>query len=733
MKLKVMISVLFIIISIMSIGLFINAQGTVAFQPCFDLVTSNLNSISASQDNIVAVGENGIVKISGDGKQWSCAFSGLSNNYSLRSIINTKSQFIAVGSITGKDSKGIILTASNSNAFNWSSFKEYDYSFNDISYYDNIFCLTANKGKFLVGTLDNLKEYSLNGEYNASIVTDTNLFVAVGNKGQISVFSPQRNIDLTPRNNPVNSSIKLTDIAFNVNSKVCIAVGENGTIVKSDDYTNNYNTWVTVQLKENNKCNFTSISKIEGEEKFIACGNDGKYTYFYYFDRNGNQIDRWSYSLQNVNGVTSFRGQDIAVGKNGCILNRYSANDTKEIINKSNSEVIGLLWNENKGVYIASTTDDTSKKSKAIAFKIIANQPKIVDIYNINKPISAILYNKDRDEYVISTYDGVKYIEKSLSNSNQWKPKSTKNNATEQFRSIAYGNNKYVFVGGNADETPGISKGKEFIEIYNVQASKWDKVLDLNGLENVTFGNGKFVATSKAKGIFTSQDGLTWKKVSSFSALNISWSRGKFYAGGENGEIFISPNANTWEKKNVNINSKVFAILGYLDETIIVGSQGTIIYSDNDNDFIVGEIIDSIFGGKYTLNNNINFIATSSEDFVCMADNGMVFTKKIKQPEVTINSIKIQYKDKPYLDEKNRLYLPIEETITYLRLEYKYNPSNGSITVTDLPKNIVYGKNDIIIKNYVKYISFDRFKDLLNSTSYKYNYDAKLRKLEIRG
>lgn len=144
---------------------------------------------------------------------------------------------------------------------------------------------------------------------------------------------------------------------------------------------------------------------------------------------------------------------------------------------------------------------------------------------------------------------------------------------------VCYGNNIFVFVGGNGTV------------LTSSNGSTWttrDTGVDAE-LQSIAYGNGTFVAVGyyglvQTYGIvLTSPDGIIWTPRNMGNIHNlygIAYGNGTFVAVGLDGLILSSPDGITWTQKNSGVIGDLFGITFANNKFVTVGENGIILQSD---------------------------------------------------------------------------------------------------------------------------------------------------------
>ena len=116
------------------------------------------------------------------------------------------------------------------------------------------------------------------------------------------------------------------------------------------------------------------------------------------------------------------------------------------------------------------------------------------------------------------------------------------------FKSIAYGNNKYVVVGSQVS--------------YSTDGEDWAQSFNINGvslLYDVCYGDSGFVAVGKDGVIATSSDAISWtvQQVGTAWWNRIKYTNGLYIAVADNSYIATSPDAINWTVQQINENNDI--------------------------------------------------------------------------------------------------------------------------------------------------------------------------------
>jgi len=179
----------------------------------------------------------------------------------------------------------------------------------------------------------------------------------------------------------------------------------------------------------------------------------------------------------------------------------------------------------------------------------------------------------------------------SLDNGMTWNKTGPPSESGELF-GVAYGNGLFVAVGksGYATSPDGINWEVKLFGSWNS-----------SNLYGVTYGNGTFVAVGSNTDdfpdgrILTSHDGINWQIKSFFNdnfilyGVTYDYDNDTFVAVGTGGTIYTSPDGLAWKKRNSN-TLKDFKSIAYGNYTFVTVGQDGVIYQSDP--FYTNDIVD---------------------------------------------------------------------------------------------------------------------------------------------
>jgi hypothetical protein len=143
-----------------------------------------------------------------------------------------------------------------------------------------------------------------------------------------------------------------------------------------------------------------------------------------------------------------------------------------------------------------------------------------------------------------------------------------------------------------------------------------------NGLWNITFAAGRFVAVGRFGAIVTSADGENWLEVNGGSTRNfrdITRGGGLYVAVGNEGMLLTSPDGATWTARVSDTTNNLRGVTFFQDHFVVVGEQdasgATVLTSD-----------DGATWSRSTAPGNLFGLAHNGKRIVAVGDNGVVVT-----------------------------------------------------------------------------------------------------------
>lgn len=198
------------------------------------------------------------------------------------------------------------------------------------------------------------------------------------------------------------------------------------------------------------------------------------------------------------------------------------------------------------------------------------------------------------------------------------------------WNAIAYGNSKYVVVGGDR-QTDG------FITT-STNGTAWSTPKNI-GKEiywlDIIFENGLFVTVGYRGMISSSSDGVTWKTPTQYGAqynwTSVAYGNGRFVTVAENGWITYSKNGTGWQSPKSGIGGLAYSITYGNGKFVVVGYNG-IVASNADTEYISSNSWEENKVGNSTWNSvvfgNGKFVAVGDGGYFTSSEDGIEWTSR---------------------------------------------------------------------------------------------------------
>jgi hypothetical protein len=551
---------------------------------------NGLSAVAYGNNQFVAVGYLGTILTSPDGIAWTERPSAAPTD--LFGITFGNNQFVAVGykpewnpTIGEWQAYGTILTSAD--GINWTNRALVSSNaLYGIAYANDQFVVVGERwkhqwepdyGAILTSPDGNTWTSRDAGTTNSlhGIASGANLFVAVGHTGTI-VTSPD-GITWTSRNSGTTDS--LTSIAYGNTQFVAVKDGHHGAfdvnVLTSPDGI----TWTRQEGW------WGGEAVAFGNDVFVAVGGGGYGGDF--ADTIQTSPDgiswtwTWNYSFGGsfwLEGVVYGKNKFVAVGDAGTILTSPDGGAwTKRTATTTGKTLLGIVYGDGQfvGVGYAGT---------------IVTSPDGITWTNIPAPLRT-------------------------------------NTSQSWYWGIAYGNNKFVAVGGSQD-------AQDPAQSYDAILTSSDGLIWIdrnsgttNQLASVAYGNNWFVAVGKAGTILTSPDGITWTSRPS-GATNwlsgIAYGNNQFVAVGGGvpspnsyATILTSPDGINWTRRAAGLSAAALLGIAYGDNTFVaVGYSDTKVLTSPDGVTWTGRASGT--------DGQLNGIAYGINTFVAVGDGAIV-------------------------------------------------------------------------------------------------------------
>ncbi|TYQ16601.1 UNVERIFIED_CONTAM: copper amine oxidase-like protein [Acetivibrio alkalicellulosi] len=571
-----------------------------------------LFSITKGENTYIAVGENGYIKTSIDRQNWVSRNSNVP--YDLLDVTYGNPGFVVV------HEKGIIFS---SDAISWSKVLDTSNSITAVAWNGNLYVAVGNNGQIFISTNGvewNKSKFVHSGNFT-SIASNGHDFVAVDDKGIIIYSNDGENWTSIRADGYFG---KLNSVFWDSNR--FIITGDLGYVSSSKDLLK----WT--RLNSN-----LSINNPVGENTSLLrhMAYDGEY-YYILLGRTGilktNFTDYWiqSYSGMNLNNIVFYDGYLLGATSFGNVtVKNINSNSWEPYTRVYNSNFSSIAWNGQRYVVTGGIINPNGSISSS-------------GIWTSEDGLSWDCVHPESYTLEGVIWDGKQFIAfgyKTIMRSTDglvWETDT--NDFDNRILSIEYNGSKYV-----ATDVIG--------NIWNSDDSvNWKIVLSLkdnNFISDVKWDGKKFVGVGTQ--IYTSLDGVNWMKCLDNDNLpkgnayltwltNIEFNGNTYVAVGLYGTVVTSLNGLDWEVIDLGTSTSFYTIC-WDGENFILPSDG-VYYTSKDgtnwtnNSYIGKDILDIIrTEGKYIAIGKNNLILTGKDSKII---DIYLSTNRVVKPEGSI-------------------------------------------------------------------------------------------------
>lgn len=192
---------------------------------------------------------------------------------------------------------------------------------------------------------------------------------------------------------------------------------------------------------------------------------------------------------------------------------------------------------------------------------------------------------------------------------------------TNALNDVAFGNGRFVAVGGNfniANSSNGVDWTSQF-------------VMNAPPFNGVTFGNGLFVAVGAFGYTSTSTNGTIWSGPFSFTGTHlhsVSWGNGTFVAVGTNGVILNSLNGTAWPLRVSGRTNSLTGVTYGNGRFVVVGNSGAVLVSTNGGTNWISGTSGTLANLADVTSGNGQFVAVGTSGTLLTSTDGLVWTAR---------------------------------------------------------------------------------------------------------
>lgn len=495
------------------------------------------------KDKFVAVGSLGKIYVSSDGQTWTEVISGTTKD--LTGIAWNGSMYVAVGD------KGTILTSND--GLNWMKRPlKVAYSISNV---------ISGKGRFIATqseTFNVILESSNGIDWNTIEPLGQNFgYFNLGFNGDSFIMNgtiPHQGGYVTVKSadgikwTQTANSPKIRSIASN--GKKFAAIGDsqmdaNGILSQNIYISDNGTDWATNAVKWD-KYSYSDLRFIYwGGDKYIGV----RYTGEIYTSADALHWNRETSGLNYTYENIIWNGRQLlAYNTNGGLLasdNGDKWNPTTVTLSMD-KPIINMFYLENKYIIIAGSPAKMFISSDGVNWSM--------------KELTGLEYCKilwSQGKYLLITGTAM-YIS---SDAITWEKLVVLPNSL-MTNSIAYNGKIYVSVGGQGVIYGGEGNQTQPYRIMGTSSNMKDwsvkRTENVPSMNGTVWANGKFTAVGEGGTILNSIDGLSWTQVTSGTVANllsIIWDGNRYIVSGEKGTILLSKDGVTWNNYKSDITS----------------------------------------------------------------------------------------------------------------------------------------------------------------------------------
>ncbi len=471
-----------------------------------------LNSVTWGPQGFVAVGIDGEVLFSEDGRQWRQANVRGTKDIWFSSVCHYGGKYVAVGI------PNPILVSSNGQ----------DWVASDPGTNVYLRVCAGGDGKYVAVGLDKTLLISTNGRDWQQRTTPADFIdIVYGNKIWLALTGSSVVYTSSDLENWTYATVgpfgqpALTSVCFGQGRFVAGGAGQRdqpdsffGTVIMS---SSNGLNWASASLSGLDAWGETKDSVFAGDQ-FVAVQTG-------YFLRSTNGETWEKIIAPDVGGTlrgiaASPSGSFAAVGSLGLILTSSNAVTWQMVSSRTREEIYSVAYANGQFVAVGGSPYYIGGPvGSAAVFASTNGYDWQVSLTNLENQLSAVAFGNGL--WVVCGYDGAIYTSIDAAN---WTDHSLP--TTHALHQLVYGNGRFVAFSGFSDLVYHSTNGVDWVGANIPFASQ------INGAK---FINGRFMAVGENGLVLSSNDGLTWANTNAPGAgsLNtIAYGKGRYVAGG---------------------------------------------------------------------------------------------------------------------------------------------------------------------------------------------------------
>lgn len=564
---------------------------------------TKLNSLAYGDNMFVAVGKNGLIRISRDGLNWTHSYSG--TNVELYKVIWAKGKYIVVGEM------GTILSSVDGEK--WT------------------------------------KAYS---------ATDSTLTGVrwVGNK---FIVNGQENIILTSEDGLIWVPSEIPYVQYLLraawNGKKYISADRGMKILASTDGLE----WQSLQQVENN--NSLRIEWIVWNgSKFLAVGvkyrtkGDLAQTIVSMVSDDGITWKVGNHTEIEAPVNVMWNGSQFIIisSKGGILASEDGINWSKlvpDYVGFDHASITDVVWGLGKYVCIIDNKQLIASEDCISWMTYLPSREGLVDIIQkgSRKVASGYIFGSQRK--ILTSEDGRVWTYRIPQSFNS-------------ISSIAWDGNRFVAVASNKSVWQSVLDRSEKKIIVSEDGKIWTQVpYELTeNINSIIWADKQFIGVGENGVVIKSSDGIKWAKLDSNirdTFTDVAWNGYRLVAVGNKGAIWTSADASNWTPAISGVNKNLTGVAWDNEKLIIVGEKGTILTSEN------GFVWEQRDAGTFE---DIKSVSKDGEYIVSTSYNNLKPRLSIFTEVPGIIKINDEYQSIKPLVINGDIYIPVVETFREL-------------------------------------------------------------------
>jgi alpha-tubulin suppressor-like RCC1 family protein len=507
---------------------------------------ASLKAVAFGNGFFAAVGIEGTILFSRNGKDWGIQTSG--TRIQLNGISFGNGRFVAVGS------RGIILSSTDAQNWDLSIVTNASHEYYDVTFGNGNYVAVGRDGVIISSTDgDNwVPQESGTTNWLRGITFGNGSFLAVGENG--TIISSGNAVNWAAQGS--GTALSLNDVAFN--NGTFVAVGGGGTLLSQAVILTSasFQFWEPQDIADVGSLESVTFSN----NSFVSIGIRGRII-------TSPDNTQWTDQLRGPTawllGSKYLNNRFYSVGLSGTLLASANGRTWTALDSGISGSLSDLALGNGRFVAIGGSGNVTTS---ANGVEWTAGNT------GTNANLNSIAFG---NQIFVAVGNG-SIIQTSL-NGVDWMTVQAANSPSS-LEGVFFGNGRFVAV-GRGNLATGSTKRSIMTSTDGINWTEHDH--NGNGLNDVTFAKGIFVAVGDNGNVQVSSDGMNWNTflAGTASYQGVSFGKGLFTAVGAAGTIATSPNGMNWIERNSGTLKVLFDVAFGTDVFVTVGNSGTILTS----------------------------------------------------------------------------------------------------------------------------------------------------------